>query len=251
MKNQTTKNTNAVKAPAELQVLPKTIATMSDSKIKGIADIAIKAEKDLAVGFVKYGEAYAECSAGLRNGILSGLTDQANFDEYKKRLDLFVATVSNAFIAKYTASDKTEVLGRKIVAIKKGISRYNEKALWKNPKEPKSQTVQAQELRAKAAADKATSRAVAARVKVLQKASPKMEEKELVKLAKEDVKLETREAREETKAAMNDARLLQSGCEMLAAFSLKLGEQCEIDVTDIQLRIAATIAAMRAIIPNT
>ena len=250
MKNQTTKATTTAK-PAELQVLPQTIATMSDSKIKGIAALAIKAEKDLAAGFVKYGESYAECTAGLRDGIVSGLTDQASYDEYKKRLDLFVATVADAYIAKYTASDKTEVLGRKIVAIKKSISRYNEKALWKNPKEPKSQTVQAQELRAKAAADKATSRAVAARVKVLQKASPKMEEKELVKLAKEDVKLETREAREETKAAANDARLLQSGCEMLAASSLKLGEQCEVDVTDIQLRIAATIAAMKAIIPNT
>jgi len=64
------------------------------------------------------------------------------------------------------------------------------------------------------------------------------------------VKAETREAREETKAAMNDARILQQGCDMLAAFSLKLGEQCEVDVADIKAKIAATIVAIQAIKPK-
>ena len=248
----TTKNTNTktVKAPAELQVLPKVVAPMADSKIKGIAAVAIKADKDLAASNVKHGESYAECTAGLRNGILSGLTDQANFDEYKKRLDLFVATVSNAYIAGYTASDKKEVLDRKIVAIKKSISRYNEKALWVNPKEPKSQTVQAQELRAKAAADKATSRAVNARVKVLQKELPKMEEKELVKLAKEDVKLETREIRDNRKASANDARILTKGCEMLAAFGKRCADDVELNTMDLQAKIAALVIAIQAITPK-
>jgi Ca2+-dependent lipid-binding protein len=246
----TTTTKNTVKAPAELQALPKVVAPMADSKIKGIAAIAIKADKDLAASHVKHGESYAECTASLRNGIPSGLTDQANYDEYKKRLDLFVTTVADAYIANYTASDKKEVLGRKIVAIKKSISRYNDKALWKNPKEPKSQTVQAQELRAKVAADKATSRAVAARVKVLQKELPKADEKELIKIAKADVKLETREMREERKASANDARILTQGCEMLAAFSSRIGEQCEVDSKDVQAKIAALVIAIQAITPK-
>jgi hypothetical protein len=246
----TTKNTKAVKAPAELQVLPTAVVLMADSKIKGIAAIAIKADNDLKKSQAGVLASYAECSASLRSGIPSGLTDQASFDEYTKRLDIFVTTVADAYIAGYTELDRKEVLDRKIVAIKKGISRYNDKALWKNPKEPKSQTVQAQELRAKAAADKATSRAVAARVKVLQKELPKADEKELIKIAKADVKLETREMREERKASANDARILTQGCEMLAAFSSRIGEQCEVDSKDVQAKIAALVIAIQAITPK-
>ena len=249
MKNQTTKATTTAK-PAELQVLPVTIQVMPVKQLTAIAQSAIDADNALGLATSSHGVTYAACAASLRAGIATGLTSNLAVKEYLSRVNKFASLVADSFLKPYKGEDKAEVLKRKVEAIKKGVSRDNAKALWVSPKPELSQTESATIAREKDAKRKEEERAVKAKIAVLKKASPKMEEKELVKLAKEEVKAESREVREESKAAANDARILTQGCEMLAAFSLKLGEQCEVDVTDIQLRIAATIAAMKAIIPT-
>jgi len=251
MKNQTTKTTTTAK-PAELQVLPVAIQALTAKQVAIIAQTAIDADNALGLATSSHGVTYAACAASLRAGINTGLTSNHAVKEYLARVNTFASLVAAAFLKPYKGEDKAEVLKRKVEAIKKGVSRDNSKALWNSPKPELAQSEVARLAREKDATRKEESRAVAAKVKELQKVtkagtSPEEVEKE----AKALVKAETREAREETKAAMNDARILQQGCDMLAAFSLKLGEQCEVDVTDIQLRIAATIAAMKAIIPNT
>ena len=245
----TTTSTTTTK-PAALVVIPKAITTMTASQLKAIVHKAIEADVALGLSQASHGVTYAACAADLRIGIDTGLTNTAATKEYFARVDGFSQGVSIAFFKAYQGADKSDCIKRKVEAIKKGISRDNAKALWVNPKPEMAQSEVAKLAREKDAKRKEESRAIAAKTKELQKTvkagtSPEEVEKE----AKALVKAESREAREETKAAANDARILQQGCDMLAAFSLKMGEQCEVNVADIQLRIASTISAMKAIIP--
>jgi len=258
MTNATTKNTNAsAKAnagnpgkPAELQVLPATIQAMTAKQLTAIAQSAIDADSALGLATATHGATYAACAASLRSGIDTGLTSNLAVKEYLARVNKFASVVADSFFKSYKGEDKAEVLKRKVEAIKKGVTRDNSKALWVSPKPELSQTEAATIAREKDAKRKEEERAVKAKLTALKKASPKMEEKELIKIAKADVKLESREVRESIKAVANDARILQQGCELMAAFSLRIKEQCEVDTGDVQARIAALIVAVQSITPK-
>jgi beta-glucosidase-like glycosyl hydrolase len=245
-----TKNTKAVKAPAELQVLPVTIQAMTAKQLTVIAQSAIDADSALGLATSSHGATYAACAASLRSGIDTGLTSNLAVKEYLARVNNFATLVSTAFLKPYKGEDKSEVLKRKVEAIKKGVTRDNFKALWVSPKPELSQSEAATIAREKDAKRKEEERAVKAKIAALKKTMPKADEKELIKIAKADVKAESREMREESKASANDARILTQGCEMLAAFSLRISEQCEVDTDDVQAKIAALVIAIQAITPK-